>query len=112
MRRIALALAAGGLAAAALVTPAQADEHLPEHPHLLLLGADFSDAGVTFRKCVDLAGGQALPLHVHHEHLHVGKTGQALREHAGHLVIPAAPFPSPFITWRDCQEFERLFGSG
>lgn len=56
------------LAAAAVLTltvpgTAQADETSapPEHGHMLVLGLEFGEDGVRYRKCVDIAAGRALP---------------------------------------------------
>jgi hypothetical protein len=76
-----------------------ADEHgdTPEHGHIRLLHATWTGPGVgpgtevlSYRKCVDLAGGNALPLQAHHDTVHTGRAGQALRG-AGHLTIPTFP---------------------
>ncbi len=72
---------------------------------LLVLGLEFGPEGVTYRKCVDLANNQALPLHVHHEKLHFGRAGEALRTNAGHFVVPTAPFSH----FRDCAHLAELF---
>lgn len=88
------------------------------HPHMLLqrpvvdlLEVEegvFVLALVGYRKCVDLAGGEAVPLHAHHVHLHFGHTGEKLFEKAGHVVVPVAPFPAPFadpVPWTGCSDF-------
>lgn len=98
--------------ALALADPPGSDSSLPEHPHVLLLGAevDFSaDDPVLLgaRKCVDLAANRALPLNAHHAHIHFGSPGEALFEHAGHIVAPAQPFPVP---WSDCESMLAFFG--
>ncbi len=93
-----------GLVAALGVVPAAAAEP-PPHGHMLILGLEFGPGGVTYRKCVDLANNQALPLHAHHERVHFGRAGEALFENAGHAVAPTAPF-SPF---RDCAHLAELF---
>jgi hypothetical protein len=97
-------LAATLVAVAAISATAQADEHEPHdpfadpHPHVLLVHADVSfhpplapgQPPYTvhgYERCVDLAGGRALPANNHHRSLHFGRAGEALRE-AGHLVVP------------------------
>lgn len=45
---------------------------------------------ISYGKCIDLAAGQALPLQSHHDRIHTGRAGAALRG-AGHLTIPTAP---------------------
>jgi hypothetical protein len=98
----------GTLVGAALTAPAVAQ--LPPHPHLLVLGLELNEAGepVGFRKCVELAAGQALPLNTQHEHVHFGHAGEALFTHAGNVVVPAAPFPG--VPFSNCAELEALFG--
>lgn len=96
---------AGVLAAALVIATgavAAADEPLPDHPHALVIGAEFDQDGVPVSvvNCVDLAAGQALPNSVQHAHLHWGRAGEAQLQ-AGHFVVPLAPFPgSP---WTDCE---------
>lgn len=73
----------------------------PPHGHVKLLHAEWTGAGPTtdvtaYRKCVDLAGGNQLPLNAHHSTVHQGRAGQALAQ-AGHLVIPTADL-NPTIT--------------
>ena len=104
MRKGAAVLAACGLALVGVAGPAQA---VPEHAHMLVLGVQYDATGqpVGFEKCVDIAAGQRLHLGAHHEHVHVGRAGVALRE-AGHLFVPAAPV-SPFA---NCAALEAAFG--
>lgn len=73
-----------------------AAEDIPPHGHVRLLHAVYTGSGPStvlesYQRCVDLANGQHLPLHAHHDHLHFGRAGQAQRD-AGHLVVPTAPF--------------------
>jgi hypothetical protein len=75
----------------------------PEHPHMLVQRpvVEMIDGVLYltgFRKCVDLAGGRAVPLNAHHANIHTGTAGQALFERAGHAVIPGAPL----TPWADC----------
>jgi hypothetical protein len=96
-------------------TSAAADEHLPlpPHPHLLVLGAEVDLENrilLDARSCVHLAGGQALPLKAQHQHVHFGNAGEALLVNAGHLVIPAAPFPG--VPWSSCEELFDFFDIG
>lgn len=116
-KRFAASLAALSLATAgsvATVAVAAADEHeepqLPEHGHMLLLDATLEFVGeepvVSYAKCRDLAGGQALSLNAHHEHLHFGRAGEAQRT-AGNVIVPTAPaFGLP---WSNCAEFATFF---
>jgi hypothetical protein len=86
---------------------ATADEHIPEHGHMLVQrpeigivtieGVDYV-AAVGARRCVDLAANRALHLGAHHDRVHFGTAGQMLDQKAGHAVVPTAPF-SP---WKDC----------
>jgi hypothetical protein len=76
---------------------------VPDHPHMLVQRpvVDVIDGTlylVGFRKCVDLASGREVPLNAHHDHIHTGRAGQALFEHAGHAVVPAAPL----TPWANC----------
>ena len=91
--------------------PAQADVEagpLPEHGHVLVLGLEFGDDRVTFRKCIDIAAGQALPLTAQHQNVHFGHAGEALFTKAGHAFVPVAPFPG--IPFANCADLERMFG--
>lgn len=93
---------------AVLIVGLAQDEELPEHPHLLVLGLEFDGEEVVgFRACRKLAAGQALPLRSQHAHVHFGTAGAALFEKAGHVVVPAAPFPG--APWSNCQELEDFF---
>lgn len=114
---LALAVAAAAALAVAGGTPVSAAEHdepgaIPPHPHMLVLGAEVDFSGeepvlVDYRKCVDVAANQALPLNAHHEHVHFGRAGEALRQ-AGHIFVPAAPaFDLP---WTDCESFLAFMG--
>lgn len=116
MRRLVVLLLALGLMAMAMPAPAQEPEFV-EHPHMLVLGLELDEFGdpVGFRKCVDLAAGQALPLRAQHQHVHFGKAGEQLFTKAGHVVVPGAPFPEPFeepLPWSNCQELIDFFFGG
>jgi hypothetical protein len=77
---------------------ADADAH-PDfsqpHAHALLLHATtVPNPGpgpiaypIAYERCVDLAGGKALPANNHHRSVHTGNAGAALAG-AGHLVVP------------------------
>ena len=104
--RLTTMLAASLLAVAMLAAPAAAhgdDGHddgwgqMGEHPHALLINATtVPNPGpggppmipVEWDRCVDLAGGKALPKSNHHRGIHTGTAGTSLRENAGHLVVP------------------------
>lgn len=120
MKRFALIFALVGLLGllglAGLVAsnrPASAQVDFDRHPHMLLLRPEIGliDGAphlVGVRKCVDLAGNQTVPLHAHHERLHFGDLGVSFDGESGHVVIPTAPFPSPFsdpIPWSSCEDF-------
>ena len=87
------------LAFGMMAVPAMASPLDNPHPHVVLLGADVSEATpgpgmppylVTgYDKCVDLAGGDALKHNRFHSNVHFGRSGQALRA-AGHIVVPFA----------------------
>ena len=108
-RTLAASLASAALGVGAVLAvgmaPAAADEGgmPPEHGHIFVLGVQFGEDSITYRKCIDLAAGQALPLHVHHATIHRGKAGDALRE-AGNFVVPTAPL----MPWANCAEFEQI----
>jgi hypothetical protein len=101
--RITAMLTAMLLAVGLVAAPAAAhDGHddgwgeMGPHPHALLLHVTMEP--FAYEGCVDLAGGEALPKSVHHRGIHTGKAGTALRERAGHLVVPydCATFASFF----------------
>jgi hypothetical protein len=103
-----------GLSGLAVVgSPASAQEEFDLHPHMLLQRPEIGMIDgvphlVGVRKCVDLAGNQTVPNHAHHEQLHFGDSGVSFGGQSGHVVIPAAPFPSPFadpLPWSNCEEF-------
>lgn len=114
MRRLSLVLALLGLVA--ITVPVIAQEEFDRHPHMLLQRPEVGLIDgvphlVGYRKCVDLAGNRTVPLHAHHEHLHFGDSGVSFDGESGHVVIPAAPFPSPFedpVPWGNCAEFATL----
>jgi len=102
--RITATLAAMLLAVGLLAAPAAAhDGHddgwgpMGPHPHALLLHATFianplpfgpPSIAVDWKRCVDLAGGEALPRSNHHNSIHQGVAGRALSSNAGHAVVP------------------------
>ncbi len=106
MKRTITLFAALALMMGLFVGVAGVNAEPPPHGHMLILGLEFGPEGPTYRKCVDLANNQALPLHAHHEALHIGKGGEQLFVNAGHLVVPTAPF----IPIRDCAHLAELFG--
>ena len=112
MRMLTRATLAALLMLGLLGGAALAEEHeYPPHPHMLLLHVeidpDFGDHGgiVDFKRCVDVAAGNALPLNAHHAHFHTGTAGAALRG-AGHFVVPGAPL-TPL---ENCAELEAVMG--
>ena len=107
MRRMALVVATAGLMWVGPSAPVHADggSAVPPHGHMLVLGVEFGPTGPTFRKCVDIAAGRALPLHAHHEHLHTGQAGEALRA-AGNFAIPTSPLSS----FANCAALEAMVG--
>ncbi len=87
-------------------------EEIPPHGHVRLLHAVYTGSGPgtileSYQRCVDLAAGQHLALHSHHEHIHFGRAGRAQRA-AGHLTMPTAPF-GPF---ENCAELEAFLPPG
>lgn len=110
-------LTAVALGVAALSGTAQAE--LPEHGHVMLIGVEvepnsFPPVPVSVRNCVDLAAGQALPLHVQHAHMHFGTVNEVFEAHTKNVVVPVAPFPNPFgpgeVPWTDCASLLEFFG--
>lgn len=105
----------GIVGVAAVASPATAQD-FDLHPHMLLQRPEFGLIDglpylVGVRSCVDLAGNQSVPLHAHHERLHFGSSGVSFGGESGHVVIPAAPFPSPFadpLPWSNCADFESI----
>ena len=97
-----------GMSLGVLAAPALA-QGPPRHPHMLVIGLELDENGnpVGFRRCVDLAGGRALPLRAHHAHVHTGRAGEALRN-AGHAVVPGAPL----TPWRNCADLIAEFFPG
>lgn len=94
----------------------------PEHGHVLLLHATtvpntgYVDGDpmtgppvfpTDYERCVELANGRALPNHAHHTGAHTGRAGQALREQAGHLVVPLAPVGPE--GWTGCAAIDQAF---
>jgi hypothetical protein len=118
LRSIVVAGAVGGtLIGAAAAAPASAQEpEFDPHPHMLVLGLELDAAGnpIGFRKCVDLAANQALPLNAHHQNVHFGTAGEMLFEKAGHVVVPGAPFPTREepVPWSNCEELIDFFFGG
>ena len=106
-KRITATLAAMLLAIGMLALPAGAHEHghddgwgqMGPHPHALVLHVSFGQSGPAYAQCVDLAGGNALPKSNHHRGIHTGAAGTALRERAGHVVVPY-----------DCAWVSNIFG--
>jgi hypothetical protein len=105
-----------GLVAAANPATAQEEPVFDLHPHMLLQRPEIGLINgvphlVGVRSCVDLAGNQSVPLHAHHERVHFGATGVSFGGESGHIVVPTAPFPSPFadpLPWSNCDDFESL----
>ena len=65
------------------------------HPHVLLIGVDFE--AFTYERCVDLAGGQALPKANQHNLVHRGRAGAALSGSGKtHVVAPYTCDTLPF----------------
>lgn len=111
MRRLSVLLAVAALMLPA--SPATAQE-FERHPHMLVLGLELDEFGepIGFHRYIDLAANRRLPLNAQHEHMHFGTAGFNLFEHAGHAVVPAAPFPAPFfdpVPWSNCEELIAFF---
>lgn len=113
------------LVAVGAVAPAVATEHdhdVPEHPHVMLTNFEVVDVGdpstpmddeVAFDQCIDLAGGNAIPLEAHHHSLHTGTAGfgdpSVGITRAGHVVVPLEPYPGG-LPFDGCDEIEAIFG--
>jgi hypothetical protein len=111
VRRMTALFAAIIMVLTMMTLSAGADEHIPEHGHMLvqrpeigIVTIDDVDfiAAVGSRRCVDLAAGKALHLGAHHQRVHFGTAGEMLDSKAGHAVVPTAPF-SPYD---DCAALE------
>ena len=119
MRRSPVLLLAAALLLGVLALPASADDHLPDHGHVLLLHADFEpnpdfpEEGPPFilhgfEKCVELANARKMP--AQHDNLHFGTAGQMLLTKAGHMIVPLAPFPG--VPFESCADLEAAFNGG
>lgn len=112
MRKIFVLMAAMALTLG-MVGVASAEEHgqpWPEHGHIMLLHAEWTGVGsqgtleiTSYKKCVDLAGGNKND-RAHHTTIHTGRAGQALAG-AGHLVLPTTGI-TPFA---NCADFAENF---
>lgn len=99
MKRSVTLAAVIALALSLMAGPAAASPLDDSHPHVLLLGADITwkvpAPGMPpyiindYRRCVDLAGGQALKHNRFHDNIHFGRANRALVG-AGHIVVPFA----------------------
>ncbi len=101
-------LMALGMLVSSLAGVAAAHEEPPPHGHILVLGIEFDDDFnvVSYRRCVDLAAGRAVPNH--HNTLHTGRAGEALWN-AGHAVAPTDPL---WPGLRNCADFARMVEAG
>lgn len=112
MKRRLLALGAlSGLSIAVISGTALAGGHEdgggpPLHGHALLTGVELGEDGlpISYRNCSLLANGQQLKLNAHHDHLHTGSAGEALRGKAGNFPVPLAPL-TPFESCEDITAF-------
>jgi hypothetical protein len=104
MKRTPALLVAALLALAMMAGPASAQSQdwddvvlapTHPHPHVLLIGVDFE--AFTYERCIDLAGGQALPKANQHNLVHRGTAGAALIENGQtHVVAPYTCETLPF----------------
>lgn len=106
MRRLGVTLVLLGLVLGAAPAMAEEEPQFDPHAHMLLQRPEigFIDGVphlVGVRKCVDLAGNRAVPLHAHHDRLHFGSSGVSFGGPSGHVVIPTAPL----TPWNDCEQF-------
>lgn len=102
--RITALLTAALLAIGLIAAPAAAHDGAHDdwgpmgpHSHALLLNAMFVEnpfgpmppqIAVAWDRCIDLAAGQPLAKSNHHTGIHQGAAGAALRNNAGHSVVP------------------------
>lgn len=109
MTRVLLVLATAAVMVGALAAAAPAQQELPRHPHMFVLGVQFDETGepVAYRRCIDLAANKALPLNAHHANLHTGRAGEAVFQ-GGNVVVPGAPLTE----WRNCEELIAAFFPG
>lgn len=114
MRRAIVLVLALGMLVGALVGVGAAEEHgPPEHGHMLLQRwqVEIIDGQphLTYRKCVDLAGGRSVPNHAHHDRVHMPTSNEEHGLHtAGHAVVPTAPL----TPWANCEEFPQALPLG
>lgn len=97
-KRVVIFVLAASMALLVAGVSASGDEHIPPHPHMLLLHADVEPGQGgppqvnSYEKCIDLAGNNTLKLSSQHEHLHFGNVNRVAFPNAGHLIIPGLPF--------------------
>jgi len=87
-----LAVVVGTLLALGMLAAPATASGPPHHPHAMLVHAEWEGSGPgtvvhSYERCVDLANGRSQPNHVHHDTVHEGAAGAALKG-AGHLVVP------------------------
>jgi hypothetical protein len=108
MRRLLIMTLAVAMLAVSVVGVGVAQEHeVPDHAHILVLGLEFGEVDGSFalvgwRRCVDLAAGRSVPLHAHHDRLHVGPVNDVLIDNAGHAVVGTYPL----APWTSCADFD------
>jgi hypothetical protein len=110
LRRLVVVVAGWTLLIGLLAVPGLTEENdVPLHGHIMLQHVEVDESGspIGYRRCVELANGRHVPLHAHHDNLHLqmygdpGRAALALAGHAGHWVIPTAPL----TPWTDCAGF-------
>lgn len=108
IRRSVILLMALGMLVGSLTGVSAAHEEVPPHGHILVLGIEFDDDFnvVSYRRCVDLAGGRVVPNH--HATVHMGRAGEALWN-AGHATAPTDPL---WPGLRNCADFVRMVEAG
>lgn len=118
MKRLSILVLLLVLGLVLIANPAPGEQTtLEEHPHALVLGVVFDgeENPISYRRCIDLAANQALPLNAQHQHMHFGTAGEKLFTNAGNVVVPMAPFPEPFgeaVPWSNCEELIDFFFGG
>jgi hypothetical protein len=108
----AAALISAMVAVGGTTTGTAGASELPEHGHVMLLGAVWTGSGPStdvksYDRCVDLANGNALKNHAHHANIHMGTASDAVKK-SGHLVIPTAPLAPGWLT--GCAAVDAVFG--
>lgn len=102
---VSLAMTLGLLAGTALAGGHEW-EHEDPHGHVMLIGVQVDGDGfASYKRCVELANGEALPTPAHHHSVHTGNAGgspmvQGPLFRAGNWIVPLFPFHE--VPFRGC----------